>query len=103
MNSKREGRRRSGRSNKRIRTESSAPAFVKREVPYYEFLGEEGLVSLEEQADWLMEEIGLEFRGDPEALRIWKEGGADVKGTRVKLPRGMARELCKTIPSSFTR
>ena len=34
-------------------------------------------------------------------MRIWKEAGADVKNTRVKLPKGMARELCKTIPSKF--
>ena len=96
-------RRRSGRGTKRERVKTTAPAFVKRQIPYYEFLSEEGLVALEDQADWLMQEIGLEFRGDPEALRIWKQGGAEVKDTRVKLPKGMARELCKTIPSQFTQ
>ena len=93
--------RRSGRAQKRERIQIAAPAYIKRKIPYYEFLGEEGLVTLEQQADWLMQEIGLEFRGDPEALRIWKKAGADVKETRVKLPNGMARELCKTIPRKF--
>jgi len=94
-------RRRSGRGTKRERVQRKAPAYIKRQIPYYEFLNEEGLVKLEEQADWLIQEIGLEFRGDDEALRIWKEGGADVNGTRVRLPRGMARTLCKTAPATF--
>ena len=56
--------RRVGRRTKRVRAAPTAPAYITRQIPYYEFLGEEGLVMLENQADWLMEEIGLEFRGD---------------------------------------
>jgi trimethylamine--corrinoid protein Co-methyltransferase len=77
------------------------PAYITRKIPFVEYLGEEGLVRIEEQAERLIAEIGLEFRDDPEALRIWKEAGADVKGTRVRLPRGMARSLCKTVPRTF--
>ncbi len=88
---------------RRTRAIITAPAFVTRKIPYYEFLSEEGLVRLEEQADWLMQEVGLEFRDDPEALRIWKAAGADVKQTRVRLPAGMARELCKTAPQKFSQ
>ena len=95
------GRRRGGRT--RARAEVAAPAFIKRQVPFYEFLGEEGLVKLEEQADWIIQEIGLEFREDPKALEIWREAGADVRGTRVRLEKGMARELCKTAPSEFVQ
>ena len=69
------GRRRGGRS--RERAQVAAPAFVKRQIPFYEFLGEEGIVKLEEQADWIIQEIGLEFRDDPKALEIWKAAGAD--------------------------
>jgi trimethylamine--corrinoid protein Co-methyltransferase len=95
------GRRRGGRG--RERTQVVAPAFARRQIPFYEFLGEEGLVKLEEQADWIIQEIGIEFRDDPKALEIWKTAGADVKGTRVRLERGMARELCKTAPREFTQ
>jgi trimethylamine--corrinoid protein Co-methyltransferase len=95
------GRRRGGRTRERL--QKVAPAFIKREIPFYEFLGEEGIVKLEEQADWIIQEIGLEFRDDPKALEIWREAGADVKGTRVRLERGMARELCKTAPAEFTQ
>ena len=47
-------RRRSARGQKRERKVITAPAYVKRQIPFYEFLGEEGLVKLEEQADWLI-------------------------------------------------
>ncbi|MCP4935561.1 MAG: trimethylamine methyltransferase, partial [bacterium] len=93
------GRRPGGRT--RERPQAAAPAFIRRQIPYYEFLGEEGLVKLEERADWIIQEIGLEFRDDPKALEIWKKAGADVRGTRVRLDRGMARELCQTAPASF--
>ncbi len=96
------GRRRRRRARK-VRKVITAPAYITRKIPYYEFLGEEDLVRIEEQADWLIQEVGLEFRDDPEALRIWKEAGADIKETRVRLPRGMARELCKTAPAKFTQ
>ncbi len=97
------GKGRSNRGRSRERKITIAPAYVKRQIPFYEFLGEEGLVKLEDQADWLMQEVGLEFRDDPKALEIWKKAGADVRGTRVRLDKGMARELCKTAPAEFTQ
>ena len=99
----RSGGRRRGGGRMRERAQVSAPAYIKREIPFYEFLGEEGLVKLEEQADWIIQEVGLEFREDRQALEIWREAGADVKGTRVRLDRGHARELCQTAPSEFTQ
>lgn len=81
----------------------SAPAYVKRQIPFYEFLSEDNLVRLEEQADWIIQEIGLEFREDPVALEIWENAGADVDDTRVRAPKGMIRELCKTAPQEFTQ
>ena len=100
-------RRRRSRAERRAQSDAAAagsgPAYVKREIPFYAILEEESLVRLEEQADWLIEEIGLEFREDEEALRLWRDAGADVTGTRVRAPRGMIRELCKTAPSKFTQ
>ncbi len=98
----------SSRRQRRDRRTSSgpavaAPAYITRTIPYYEFLDEEALVRIERQADWLLEENGIEFRDDPKALEIWKSAGADVQGTRVRLPNGMARELLKTAPSEFTQ
>ncbi len=101
--SKKTRRRKSGRGKKRERKLAVAPAYIKRQIPFYEFLNEEGLARLEDQAEWLIQEVGIEFRDDPEALEIWQRAGADVQGTRVRLDRGMARELCKTAPSEFTQ
>ncbi|WP_244532101.1 trimethylamine methyltransferase family protein [Paracoccus aminovorans] len=77
--------------------------YIKRQVPYYEVLGEEGLALIEANADTVLEEIGIEFRDDPEALALWKEAGADVRGQRVHFPKGLPRALLKTAPSVFTQ
>lgn len=94
---------RRGNRPARVRKTVDSPAYITREIPYYEFLSDEGLCKLEDQADWICQEIGLEFRDDPIALEIWKAAGGDVKGTRVRLEKGHARELAKTAPSVFTQ
>ena len=98
-------RRPSGRDAKRAsraaRAASSVP-YITRKIPYYEVLGEEGLALMEHNADTILEEIGIDFRDDPEALEIWKAAGADVKGERVHFARGMCRALVqKTAPPTF--
>jgi len=77
--------------------------FISRKIPLYETLSEEGLEIIEHNAETVLEEIGIEFREDEEALEIWKNAGADVDGERVRFPRGMCRELIKTAPSSFVQ
>ncbi|MEM9736713.1 MAG: trimethylamine methyltransferase family protein, partial [Pseudomonadota bacterium] len=96
-------RRRASRGAERARRDVEAPAYLRREMPFVAYLGEEGLTRIEEQADRIIEEVGLEFREDPKALEIWRAAGADVRGTRVRLPRGMARSLCQTAPTEFTQ
>src|ERR1700753_2801452 len=59
-------------------------AGVARNIPTYELLSEEGLDRIEAGIDEILKEIGLDFRGDPEALELWREAGADVKGERVR-------------------
>lgn len=77
--------------------------YIRRKIRVYEVLDEEGLALIEKNADRVLEEIGIEFRDDAEALALWKEAGADVKGQRVHFPRGLPRSLLKTAPSSFTQ
>ena len=99
----RKSRRARRSKNPNIGGNLAAPAYIKREIPFYAFLSEDNLVKLEDQADWIIQEVGLEFREDPVALEIWKEAGADVDGTRVKAPKGMIRALCQTAPSEFVQ
>jgi trimethylamine--corrinoid protein Co-methyltransferase len=100
-------RRPSGRDAKRAsraaRAASSVP-YITRRIPYYEVLDEEGLVLMEHNADTILEEIGIDFRDDAEALAIWKAAGADVQGERVHFPRGMCRTIIqRTAPREFTQ
>ena len=91
----RRGRRGAGREARRARAAGgqSAAAFIERRVPTYEVLDEEGLALIEHNADTLLEEIGIEFRDDAEALALWRDAGADVDGERVRFPRGLCRKL----------
>jgi len=75
--------------------------YIQRKLPYFDPLSEEDLLKLEGQVDWLLENIGIEYRDDPEALEIWKRGGADVQGTRVKADAQMIRALCAKAPRKF--
>ena len=78
-----------------------ASPFVRRGLPYFDVIDEDSLEKLEAQVDWLLQEIGIEFRDDPEAHRIWKEAGANVDGTRVRADAAWIRELCRKAPSEF--
>ena len=78
--------------------------FISRKIPVFELLGEEGLAICEENADTVLQEIGIEYRDDAEALQIWKDAGADVDGVRVRCPKGMCREIIRrSAPASFTQ
>jgi len=77
--------------------------YIKRKIAVYEVLDEEGLALIEKNADTVLEEIGIDFRDDAEALALFKEAGADVKGERVHFPRGLPRALLKTAPSTYTQ
>src|SRR5437868_8376362 len=78
--------------------------FITRKIPYYEVLGEEGLALIERNADTILEEVGIDFKDDAEALQVWREAGADVKGERVHFPRGMCRAIVqKSAPREYVQ
>jgi trimethylamine--corrinoid protein Co-methyltransferase len=91
--------RRAERSAPRI---EAAPA-IRRRIPNYDILDEEGLAIIEANADRVLEEIGVSFPDNPAALARWRAAGADVRDERVHLPRGLARSLCTTAPSSYVQ
>ena len=79
----------------------AASPYVQRRLPFFDVIDEETILRLEAQVDWLLQEVGIEFRDDPEAHRIWKDAGANVDGTRVRADAAWIRELCKTAPRQF--
>ena len=101
------GRARGGaRAARRAARAESAPAipYITRKVPVYDVLGEEGLCLIEENAETILQEVGIDFREDAEALALWREAGADVEGERVRFPRGMCRTLIReNAPAQFTQ
>ena len=77
--------------------------FISRQSPLVEFLSEEAMQIIEHNAETLLEEIGIEFRDYPSALKLLKDAGCDIKGERVRFPRGLAKKLISTVPSEYTQ
>ncbi len=78
--------------------------YITRNVPVYEVLDKEGLALIEKNAGTILQEIGVEFRGDAEALQIWKDAGADINGERVRIPKGLCKKLIQdNAPAEFTQ
>jgi len=102
------GRRARGGGGAARRAERSAVSFetakyIERNIPNYEVLTDEALDIIERNADIILEEIGVNFPDNPEALELWRAAGASIDGDRVRMPKGLARELCKTAPSEYTQ
>lgn len=108
MNEVAEGRRARGGGGAARRAERTAvrievARFIERNIPNLEVLNEEALQIIEANAETVLEEIGVNFVENPGALALWKAAGADVQGERVRIPKGLARDLCRTAPSSYVQ
>jgi hypothetical protein len=93
---------RGGRESRRqLRTQRPAGVhrpYIVRTIPTYDVLSEENLIRIEQTADRILAEIGIEFRDDPMAIAHWKKAGAQVDGVLVRFEPGMLREVLKTAP-----
>ncbi|MFZ2101102.1 MAG: trimethylamine methyltransferase family protein [Oricola sp.] len=79
------------------------PPYVTRALPWYAMLDEEALDRIEGQAFRLIEQTGIEFREDEQALATWRAVGADVQGTRVRAAPELVRGLLASAPEEFTQ
>ncbi|MEI4486626.1 trimethylamine methyltransferase family protein [Frigidibacter sp. MR17.14] len=77
--------------------------FIERNIPNLEILNEEALAIIEHNAETVLQEIGVNFVENPAALELWRAAGADVQGERVRIPRGLARQLCATAPGRIVQ
>jgi trimethylamine--corrinoid protein Co-methyltransferase len=78
--------------------------YVTRKLRPFEVLDEEALGIIEANADTVLQEVGIEFHDDTEALGIWRDAGAAVDGTRVRFPRGLLRRIIQdNAPAEFTQ
>ena len=62
-------------------------------IAFFDPLDDEQLARLEEQVDWILQEVGIAFRDDPEAIALWKREGARVEDDIVRAPADWIREL----------
>ena len=99
--------RRSRRSGARERRDPNAkiggPAYITRNIPTYDIMGEENLQKIEAAADRILAEVGLDIRDDDACLGLFRKAGAKVDGIRVKFEPGHLREILKTAPREFTQ
>ena len=95
---------REGRRAVRLSHQVERLPFLTRTLAPFEVLGDEGLSILEDNADTILQEVGIEFRGDEDALRLLHDAGADVQGERVRFPKGMCRQIVQgSAPRQFTQ
>jgi trimethylamine--corrinoid protein Co-methyltransferase len=75
-----------------------------RNFPPLQVLGDEGLALIEANADTLLQEVGMQFRGDPEVIEILKAAGVDVQGERARFALGQCRRIIRaTAPREFVQ
>jgi trimethylamine---corrinoid protein Co-methyltransferase len=108
--------RRTRSGSRRARSRSSTPGqnthlqvpYITRAIPTYDLLSEESLEKIEATTERILSEIGIEFRDDPETVRLFHEAGGEVRAHtdtswNVRFPPGMIREILKTAPAQFTQ
>ena len=97
---------RAARQEARLHRAIESLPYLTRTLKPVEVISEEGLETMEHNADTLLEQVGIEIGNFPEAVEIFRSAGADVapSGTRVHFPRGMCRQLIQaTAPRVFTQ
>lgn len=95
--------RRGGRERRDPKAKIAGPAYIKRNIPSYDILGEESLQSIENAAERLMAEVGIDIRDDAACLALFRRAGAKVDGIRVRFEPGHLREILRTAPREFTQ
>ena len=82
------GRVRRGRDARTARRRSKTRSWLpelERRIPYYDLLDEGGLDLIEEHADRILAEVGIEIWGDDEAIELFRHAGASVDGAVMSL------------------
>ena len=108
------GRRARGGADARraLRTNTAVKhaGYIRRNMKLYEPFSDDQLELIENNAEIVLQETGIDFYEDEEAVQMWKDVGADVKASatdprrfRVRFPRGLVRSLIKTAPREYVQ
>ncbi len=94
--------RRRGRKSRPAPHDPCGPAADhRRRIPSFDLLDDNALGQLEDHADWLLEQVGVEFRGDADAIELFESAGARVSGDRLRFEPGLLHSLCMSAPAEF--
>ena len=100
----RSGGGRAARQALRLASHAESVPFLTRTLAPLEVLNDESIALIEENADTILEKLGIWIRDYPSALSLFKDAGADVDGERVRFPRGMCRSIVQaTAPRQYTQ
>ena len=91
-------------------TEVKQAGYIRRKIKLYEPYSDDQLELIENNAEIVLQETGIDFYEDEEAVQMWKDAGADVKPSatearrfRIRFPKGLVRSLIKTAPREYTQ
>ncbi len=94
----------------RTSTEVKQAGYIRRKIKLYEPYSDDQLELIENNAEIVLQETGIDFYEDEEAVQMWKDVGADVKPSpleagrfRIRFPKGLVRSLIKTAPREYTQ
>ncbi|MEM6932340.1 MAG: trimethylamine methyltransferase family protein [Pseudomonadota bacterium] len=98
--------RRVGRAERKERRAASTcggTPYITRRIPVLNLLDPSGVAVIEHNADRILAEIGMEFRGDPEVIDIFRAAGCRIADERVCFEPGFCRQLVAKAPRIFTQ
>jgi trimethylamine---corrinoid protein Co-methyltransferase len=96
-------RSRASRDRKAAMAGIPASPYIQRRLPFFDVLDEEQIEKLEAQVDWLIEDVGIAFRDDPQAVEVWRKAGIRIDGDIIRAPADWIRDLCRKAPREFTQ
>ncbi|MDH4280174.1 MAG: trimethylamine methyltransferase family protein, partial [Acidimicrobiia bacterium] len=107
MSDQARGRRSGGRAGRQAARQASAPVhqpYITRSIKPFEVVSEESLAIIENNADTILEQVGIDFIDYPNALTLLADAGAEIDGHRVRFPRGMCRKIVsENAPAIYTQ
>ena len=86
----------SRRGVRSVNSPSTPSPYIRRQLNHFNPLDEVSLTAIENQTDWIIQDVGIAFRDDPVALETWREAGAKVDGDTIRASADWIRELCST-------
>ncbi|HAQ22298.1 MAG TPA: trimethylamine methyltransferase [Acidimicrobiaceae bacterium] len=103
----RRGRRGGGRAARQAARSEAATetvSYLSRTMLPVEVVSDEGLEAIEDVAETILSEIGIDFRDYPSALDLLANAGAELDGERVRFPRGMCRQVIQaSAPATYVQ